>query len=126
MDPRDCLAYYPFVVVRLACRYCSRAGSYRLARLAAKFGPETSLAVVLDRFSYDCLWREDRHGNPKRRTRLRRLSARFRTAATARSAARDGQASRDPRIESLTKKRATQNARCVALGDLSAGDETTR
>jgi hypothetical protein len=38
MDDRDCLAFYPFVVVRIACRVCSRTGSYRLARLAAKFG----------------------------------------------------------------------------------------
>jgi bifunctional non-homologous end joining protein LigD len=32
-----------FVAVRIACRICSRRGSYRLARLAAKFGPEISL-----------------------------------------------------------------------------------
>jgi hypothetical protein len=42
MDQRDCLAFYPFVVVRIACRVCSRSGAYRLARLAAKHGPETS------------------------------------------------------------------------------------
>ena len=40
MDDRDRLAFYPFVVVRIACRVCSRNGAYRLARLAAKFGPE--------------------------------------------------------------------------------------
>src|SRR5271163_4032441 len=39
MDQRDCLAFYPFVVVRIACRVCSRRGSYRLARLAAKIRP---------------------------------------------------------------------------------------
>jgi hypothetical protein len=43
MDDRDHLAFYPFVVVRIACRVCSRSGSYRLARLAAKFGPEITL-----------------------------------------------------------------------------------
>src|SRR6516225_5400179 len=43
MDERDCLARYPFVVVRIACRVCSRRGSYRLTRLAAKYGPEISL-----------------------------------------------------------------------------------
>ena len=59
MDDRDCLALYPFVVVRIACRVCSRRGAYRLARLAAKHGPETSLRDVLDRFSYDCLWRAE-------------------------------------------------------------------
>ena len=42
MDDRDRLAFYPFVVVRIACRVCSRNGAYRLARLAAKFGPDQS------------------------------------------------------------------------------------
>jgi hypothetical protein len=56
MDDRDCLAHYPFVVVRIAC---ARRGSYRLARLAAKFGPEISLRDLTERFSYDCLWRAE-------------------------------------------------------------------
>ena len=47
-DDRDRLAPYPFVVVRIACRVCSRRGSYRLARLAAKFGPEISLRDLTD------------------------------------------------------------------------------
>jgi hypothetical protein len=59
MDNRDCLAHYPFVVVRIACRVCSRRGSYRLARLAAKHGPEISLRDLLDLFSYECLWRAE-------------------------------------------------------------------
>ena len=59
MDDRDRLAFYPFVVVRIACRVCSRRGSYRLARLAAKFGPEISLRDLTDRFSFDCLWRAE-------------------------------------------------------------------
>src|SRR5271155_2181860 len=59
MDDRDRLAFYPFVVVRIACRVCSRSGSYRLARLAAKFGPEITLRDLTDRFSYDCLWRAE-------------------------------------------------------------------
>jgi hypothetical protein len=62
MDARDCLALYPFVVVRISCRVCSRRGSYRLARLAAKFGPEISLRDLTDRFSYDCLWRHSYKG----------------------------------------------------------------
>jgi hypothetical protein len=57
MDDRDRLAFYPFVVVRISCRVCSRSGSYRLAHLAAKFGPEITLRDLTDRFSYDCLWR---------------------------------------------------------------------
>ena len=40
----------------------SRRGSYRLARLAAKFGPEISLRDLTDRFSYDCMWRAEAHG----------------------------------------------------------------
>jgi hypothetical protein len=56
MDDRERLALYPFVVVRIACRVCSRRGSYRLARLAAKYGPEITLRDLTDRF-YDCLWR---------------------------------------------------------------------
>jgi hypothetical protein len=59
MDDRDRLAFYPFVVVRIACRVCSRSGSYRLARLAAKFGPEITLRDLTDRFSYGCLWRAE-------------------------------------------------------------------
>jgi hypothetical protein len=41
-DPRDreILAYYPYVVVRIGCDRCTRKGAYRLARLAAKFGPD--------------------------------------------------------------------------------------
>ena len=45
MEDRDRLALYPFVVVRIACRVCPRNGAYRLARLAAKFRPETSLRI---------------------------------------------------------------------------------
>jgi hypothetical protein len=59
MDDRDRLAFYPFVVVRIGCRVCSRSGSYRLARLAAKYGPEITLRDLTDRFSYDCLWRAE-------------------------------------------------------------------
>jgi hypothetical protein len=59
MDDRDRLAFYPFVVVRISCRVCSRSGSYRLARLAAKYGPEITLRDLTERFSYDCLWRAE-------------------------------------------------------------------
>jgi hypothetical protein len=44
---------------RIACRVCSRSGSYRLARLAAKYGPEITLRDLTERFSYDCLWRAE-------------------------------------------------------------------
>ena len=42
------LSEYPWVVVRLGCRYCQRQGSYRLARLSAKFGAEIGLDDLLD------------------------------------------------------------------------------
>ena len=63
MDDRDSLALYPFVIVRIACRVCSRRGCYRLAPLAAKFGPEIALRDLTDRFSYDCMWRAEAHGS---------------------------------------------------------------
>src|SRR3984885_8008394 len=59
MDDRDRLALYPFVVVRIGCRQCSRQGAYRLARLAAKLGPEITLRDLTNRFSYDCMWRAE-------------------------------------------------------------------
>ena len=62
MDDQDRLALYPFVILRVACRVCPRKGAYRLTRLAAKFGPEIRLRDLLDRFSYDCLWRAEARG----------------------------------------------------------------
>jgi hypothetical protein len=72
MDNRDSLAFYPFLVVRIARRVCSRNGAYRLARLAAKFGPEIGLRDLLERFSYDCLWRAEARS---KQASLRRLPA---------------------------------------------------
>ena len=40
---------YPFVVVRIGCDLCERAGAYRLARLAEKFGAGISLDELLSR-----------------------------------------------------------------------------
>ena len=58
MEDRDRLALYPFVVVRIACRVCSRSGSYRLARLAAK-STRDYFGDPMEQFSYDCLWRAE-------------------------------------------------------------------
>ena len=56
---RDRLAFYPYVVVRISCRHCVRRGSYRLARLGAKYGPETELMDLLRQLAGDCpLWRK--------------------------------------------------------------------
>jgi hypothetical protein len=94
MDDRDCLAFYPFVVVRIACRVCARTGSYRLARLAAKFGPEISLRDLTDRFAYDCLWRGG-GAEQARQVELRRLFAGPRAAAAAGRSARSGETAFD-------------------------------
>ena len=48
------LSTYPYVIVRVSCPSCKRHGSYRLARLAARFGPEMLLTEVLAALSADC------------------------------------------------------------------------
>jgi hypothetical protein len=58
---RDRLATYPYVVVRVGCELCKRQGSYRLARLAAKFGPDIAMEALLDRLASDCEARNARH-----------------------------------------------------------------
>jgi hypothetical protein len=42
------LVDFPYVLVRLRCDACKRAGSYRLARLAVKYGAEILLDDLLD------------------------------------------------------------------------------
>lgn len=42
------LVDYPYVVVRISCRFCRRRNTYRLARLAARCGPDMDLERVLD------------------------------------------------------------------------------
>ena len=48
------LVDFPYVLVRLRCELCKRAGSYRLARLATKFGSEILLDDLIVRLSADC------------------------------------------------------------------------
>lgn len=50
----DRLSNYPYVLVRVRCVLCDRAGQYRLARLAAKWGSELGLEELLDRLSSTC------------------------------------------------------------------------
>jgi hypothetical protein len=57
------LTDFPFVLVRLRCDTCKRAGAYRLARLAAKFGSEIPLDDLLVRLSSDCPWRDEPRGS---------------------------------------------------------------
>lgn len=50
----DRLSSFPWVVVRIGCARCNRRGSYRLARLAAKFGPDAPMDHVLEKMTLDC------------------------------------------------------------------------
>ena len=50
------LVQYPWVVVRIECVLCPRKGTYRLARLAARYGPEQSLDGLLADVAHDCPW----------------------------------------------------------------------
>jgi hypothetical protein len=63
-DPRDreILAYYPYVVVRLGCDRCTRKGAFRLARLAAKFGPDITLDQLITKLvAAECPFWKTRH-----------------------------------------------------------------
>ena len=66
-DPRDCLAhYYPFVVVRIACRVCPGRENYRLARLAAKLARRSPCEIsptASPTIAYGALRRGPRAGN---------------------------------------------------------------
>jgi len=52
--PVNTLATFPYVVVRIACRFCKRSGAYRLARLAEKFGADAAVDDVLRQLAADC------------------------------------------------------------------------
>lgn len=53
------LVDYPFVMVRFRCDTCKRSGQSKLARLAAKYGCETTLDALCERMTRDCPWRKD-------------------------------------------------------------------
>ena len=54
------LSNWPWVVVRVDCVLCSRKGCYRLARLAARYGPEQSTDGLLRDLCQDCPWFTER------------------------------------------------------------------
>lgn len=56
------LVEFPYVLVRLRCDVCKRAGSYRVARPAVKYGAEILLDDLVVRLSADCPWRDDSRG----------------------------------------------------------------
>ena len=57
------LVDFPYVLVRLRCEVCKRAGAYRLARLAVKYGAEILLDDLIVRLSADCPWRDEACGS---------------------------------------------------------------
>jgi len=66
MPGADVLSSYPYIVVRIACRRCTRKGSYRLARLAAKYGAEIPMMELLAHLAGDCAIWDTRHpGAPR-------------------------------------------------------------
>ena len=48
------LAEYPWVEVNVSCKLCARRGRYRLARLAARYGPEQTLDGLLADLAHGC------------------------------------------------------------------------
>jgi hypothetical protein len=58
------LAHYPWPIVSVACRYCSRRGQYRIESLIATFGREATYAQVLTALSADCTRASDRTSRP--------------------------------------------------------------
>jgi hypothetical protein len=49
------LSDFPWVIVRVDCPLCPhRRGQYRLARLAAEYGPDIQLCDLLDKIALDC------------------------------------------------------------------------
>jgi hypothetical protein len=66
MPGGDILSSYPYVVVRIGCRRCTRKGAYRLARLAAKYGAEIPMLELLAHLAGDCaIWRTRHPGAPR-------------------------------------------------------------
>jgi hypothetical protein len=57
----DTLAKFPFVIVRVGCEGCKHQGSYHLARLAARYGPEILLPDLLKCLTADCPWQNPHH-----------------------------------------------------------------
>ena len=57
------LVDFPYVRVRLNCELCKRSGTYRLVRLAVKYGSEILLDDLIVRLSSDCPWRDDPRGS---------------------------------------------------------------
>jgi hypothetical protein len=62
--PPDTLASFPYVTLRVACGNCRRRGSYRLARLAARYGADLTLDELLIKLTADFHLASNRTGRP--------------------------------------------------------------
>jgi hypothetical protein len=62
MDDRDLLAFYPFVVVRIACRVSARAMGLTDWRGWQPNSGQRSVSATSSNNSYDCLWRAEARG----------------------------------------------------------------
>ncbi len=65
MDDQDRLALYPFVILKGGLRGLPAQGRLSPPAPRREIRPGNSLRDLLDRFSYDCLWRaeaRDKHG----------------------------------------------------------------
>jgi hypothetical protein len=60
---------YPYVRLRIGCDACQRRGSYRLARLAEKYGAAIELDDLLAQLTGDCARRMDERAVRNSRTR---------------------------------------------------------
>lgn len=56
------LSTYPYPVVWVACRYCTRHGRYRRDRLIREHGADMSLGDFVRMVSADCRLAEERTG----------------------------------------------------------------
>ena len=62
MSGAERLSNYPYVRVRVRCVRCRRNGDLSLARLAERFGADTSLWDVLNHLTADCVRRRRTYG----------------------------------------------------------------
>ncbi|MBB3771494.1 hypothetical protein FHS55_002093 [Angulomicrobium tetraedrale] len=60
-DAGSRLSDFPYVTVRVHCERCERYGVYKLARLAACYGPEIDLDELIKQLSSDCYHRRETH-----------------------------------------------------------------
>lgn len=58
----ETLSTYPYPVIEVACRYCSRKGRYRRERLIREYGGGVALDRFVHMISSDCGYAEVRTG----------------------------------------------------------------